>query len=83
MARIAAKTGAALVPAFMVRGVDGRFEFHMERAIEVPATGNPEKDVLEMVRRYTESVESYVKAYPDQWMWMHERWKTRPPEERK
>jgi KDO2-lipid IV(A) lauroyltransferase len=55
----------------------------MERAIEAPATGNPEKDVLEMVRRYTESVESYVKAYPDQWMWMHERWKTRPPEERK
>jgi KDO2-lipid IV(A) lauroyltransferase len=34
---------------------------------------------LETVRRYTEVIETYVKAYPDQWMWMHERWKTRPP----
>jgi KDO2-lipid IV(A) lauroyltransferase len=83
MARIAARTGAALVPAFLVRGADDQFELHVERAIEVAPTGNPEKDVLEMVRRYTESVESYVKAYPDQWMWMHERWKTRPPGESK
>ncbi len=82
MARIAYKTGAALVPAFVVRGTDGQFELHVEREIEVPHTGDAEKDVLETVRRYTEVVESYVKAYPDQWMWMHERWKTRPPGEK-
>jgi len=77
VARIAYKTGAALVPAFVVRGADGRFEMHVEREIEVPRTGDAEKDVLETVRRYTEVIESYVKAYPDQWVWMHERWKTR------
>lgn len=77
VARIAYKTGAALVPAFVVRGVDGRFEMHVEREIEVPRTGDAEKDILETVRRYTEVIESYVKAYPDQWVWMHERWKTR------
>ena len=81
VARIARKTGAAIIPAFVVRGAGDQYELHMDREIEVPRTSNIEKDVLETVRRYTEAVESYVKAYPDQWMWMHQRWKTRPPGE--
>ena len=83
VARIAQKTGAALVTAFVVRGPDGQFELHMEREIQITNTGDKEKDVVETVRRYTEVIESYVKAYPDQWMWMHQRWKTRPPGEEK
>ena len=82
IARIAQKTGAAILPAFVVRGADGQFEFHMEREIVLLQTGDKEKDVVETVRRYTEAIESYVKAYPDQWMWMHERWKTRPENEK-
>jgi Kdo2-lipid IVA lauroyltransferase/acyltransferase len=78
VARIAQKTGAPIVPAFLVRGVDGRFECHVERPLAVPRTKDHEADVLKTVRLYTEAIESYVKAYPDQWMWMHERWKTRP-----
>jgi KDO2-lipid IV(A) lauroyltransferase len=78
VARIAQKTGAPIVPAFMVRGADGRFEAHVEHPFEVGGGKDPAAAVLEGVRRYTEAVESYVKAYPDQWMWMHERWKTRP-----
>jgi KDO2-lipid IV(A) lauroyltransferase len=79
VARIAYKTGAALVPAFVVRGSDGLFELFVEKEIEVTRTGDAEKDILETVRRYTEVIETFVKAYPDQWMWMHERWKTKPP----
>jgi len=82
VARIARKTGAALVPAFVVRGVDGQFELHVEPEIEVPHTPDAEKDVLKAVRQYTQVIETYVKAYPDQWVWMHERWKTRPPGEK-
>jgi KDO2-lipid IV(A) lauroyltransferase len=77
VARIAQKTGAALVPAFVVRGADRRFEVHVEKEIEFPQTKNREQDVMEVVRKYTEVIESYVRAYPDQWVWMHERWKTR------
>lgn len=83
VARIARKTGAALVPAFAVRGKGGCFEVHFEKEIEVPRTTDAEADVVETVRRYTEVIESYVRAYPDQWMWMHPRWKTRPPGELK
>lgn len=81
VARIAQKTGAALVPAFLVRGADGRFEVHAEKEIEVPHSGDKEKDVVEATRRITEVIEKYVRAYPDQWVWMHERWKTRPKDE--
>lgn len=83
VARIAYKTEAALVPAFVVRGADGCFELFIEPEIEVQRTANAEKDILETVRRYTEVIETYVKTYPDQWMWMHERWKTKPPESAK
>lgn len=80
-ARIAYKTGAALIPSFVVRGGDGQYEVHVEKEIEVPHTGNEEKDILETVRRYTGIIETFVRAYPDQWVWMHERWKTRPSNE--
>jgi KDO2-lipid IV(A) lauroyltransferase len=82
VARIAQKTGAALIPAFLVRGADDKFELHVEKEIKVPQTGDREKDMLETVRRYTEVIERYVRAYPDQWVWMHDRWKTRPPDEK-
>ena len=78
VARIAYKAEVPLVPAFMVRGKDGLFELHVEKEIEIPRTGNKEADVLETVRRITAVIEKYVKTYPDQWMWMHERWKTKP-----
>ncbi len=78
VARIARKTGAALVPAFMVRGQDGKFELHVEKEIEVPQTADKEKDIFETIRSYTAVIETFVRAYPDQWMWMHERWKTKP-----
>ncbi len=64
IARIARKTGAALVPAFVVRGPDGKFEVCVEKEIEVPQTPDKEKDILETVRLYTEVIESYVQGLP-------------------
>ncbi len=80
-ARIALKSGAPLVPAYVVRGVEGAYEMHVEKPIPEPTGADAEKNILEMTRRYTESIESYVKAYPDQWVWMHNRWRTRPEDE--
>ncbi len=79
--RIAKKTGSALVPVFLIRDPDGRFELRVEPELEIPDTGDPDADVSKTVRRYTEIIEGYVRAYPDQWVWMHDRWKTRPPGE--
>lgn len=82
VARIAQRTGAALVPVFVVRGRDGRYEMHVEKGIWVSAEGDKERNVLEAVADFTRTIEKYVREYPDQWVWMHERWKTRPPAEK-
>ena len=44
-------------------------------------TGDEEEDVRRLTQQYTRIVEDYVQRYPDQWLWIHRRWKTRPPGE--
>ncbi len=48
---------------------------------ELARTGNEDADVLENTARFTRVIEDYVRAHPDQWLWVHKRWKTRPPGE--
>lgn len=74
-ARIAQKSGAALVPFFLVRGTDGKFELHVEPEIEM---GPGPEGVVAATAAYTAVIERYVRAYPDQWVWMHERWRSTP-----
>jgi KDO2-lipid IV(A) lauroyltransferase len=78
-ARIAKKSGAALVPFFLVRNHQDRFELLVEPEIPV---GEGEDAIRDATAAYTALIEKYVRAYPEQWVWMHERWKTRP-EDRK
>lgn len=78
-AMLARRTEAPLLPIFIARGKDGRFTVRVEPEIPVARTADPGKDVREAVWRYTRAVEGAVRAHPDQWVWMHERWKTRPP----
>jgi KDO2-lipid IV(A) lauroyltransferase len=47
----------------------------------MPRTANRATDILEGTRRATAVIESWIRRYPDQWLWIHRRWKTRPPGE--
>lgn len=77
---LALATGAALVPAFLVRQ-GKRFKLVIEKPINVEKT----KDKEEGLRRYTvewsKVLEEYIKKNPDHWVWIHRRWKTRPKKE--
>jgi KDO2-lipid IV(A) lauroyltransferase len=78
VARVAKKTGAPLVPCFIVRQRNARYHIHIEPEVEVPSTGSEEKDIRLAVERYTQIIERIIRLHPDQWVWMHERWKHRP-----
>jgi len=70
-------TKTPIIPCFMVRKGFGH-EILIEKPIELGATGDREKDILENTQRYTKVIENYVRRFPAQWVWFHERWKTRP-----
>ncbi len=80
--KLAIKTGAALIPAFLIRE-DGKFRFMVEKEVSLDISGDRERDLLINTIKWTKVIERYIRKYPDQWVWMHRRWKTRPKEEAK
>jgi len=78
LAVLALKTGAPVVPAFIHRLADGDHEVFLEPAIPVVRTGDREHDIAASTARFTEVIERHVRAHPEQWFWVHRRWKTRP-----
>ncbi len=80
MAKIAMRTGAAVVPAFAFWEKD-KYRLCFDRPLELISTGDAERDVAANTQLFTKVLEDYVRRYPDQWLWIHKRWKTRPPGE--
>ncbi|MDL2322435.1 lysophospholipid acyltransferase family protein [Bacteroidales bacterium OttesenSCG-928-A17] len=76
--RLALETGAAVVPMAMTRKEDGNYRFIIQPELPLISTGNPESDIYENTRIQTKSIESIIRTYPAQWVWMHDRWRTTP-----
>lgn len=70
-------TGAPIVPCFIVRRQSGH-EVLIEEPIELSKTLNRKKDILDNTQEYTKVIENYIRKYPEQWVWFHDRWKTKP-----
>jgi KDO2-lipid IV(A) lauroyltransferase len=79
---LALRTGAAVIPGFVVRRPDDTHVGVASPAVELPGTGDRERDVRELTGRLTALIEAQVRADPTQWFWIHDRWRHRPPEER-
>jgi Kdo2-lipid IVA lauroyltransferase/acyltransferase len=78
---LALRTGAAVVPTYIHLGDDGLQHMHILPEIPLVVTGDDETDLLVNTQNFTRFTEEIVRQHPDQWVWMHERWKTRPGEE--
>ncbi len=77
--RLAMISGAAVLPVFIVRQPDGRSHvIEVSPVIERQQTGDKDADVLENTRRYQQAIEAAVRKYPEQWLWTHRRYRTRP-----
>jgi Kdo2-lipid IVA lauroyltransferase/acyltransferase len=82
MARIAAKTGAAVVPGFLLwEESERRYVLRFGEELQVRHTDDAEGDAVANTAAFTAEMERYIRQYPEQWLWMHRRWKTRPPGE--
>jgi KDO2-lipid IV(A) lauroyltransferase len=79
IALFALRTGAAVVPGFLIW--DAALQKHrlrLDPPLELINTGEIDHDVLENTELFNKTLESYIRKYPDQWLWIHRRWKTRP-----
>lgn len=75
---IALKTGAPVLPTFIIRQSDGSHRAIIEPPLVLQRTNIKEKDLVINTQRFTKIIESYIRRYPAQWIWMHRRWKTQP-----
>lgn len=79
VARVALRTDAAVVPTFAIWDPEiRRYKLHADPALELVRTGDDEADILANTAAFTKVIESYARRYPEQWLWVHRRWKTRP-----
>ena len=75
---LALKTGAAVVPTYIHLGKDWKQHMVILPEVQLTVTGNEEVDIHQNTQMLTNLTESIIRKHPEQWVWMHERWKTRP-----
>ena len=79
LARIALRTDAAVVPGFTIWDESiGKYRLRFDPALTLIRTGDLEADIVANTQMFTKVIEDYGRQYPDQWLWVHRRWKTRP-----
>jgi KDO2-lipid IV(A) lauroyltransferase len=78
LAVLAIRTGTPVVPAFIRRERAGRHLVEIQPALLPPGRGTGEQGVVELTLRCTRAIEAAVRATPEQWLWIHDRWRTRP-----
>ena len=79
LARVALKTDAAVLPGFLLWDeARSRYTLRFGERIELTRTGDPDADVQANTAAFAAVTEQYIRAHPEQWLWMHRRWKTRP-----
>ena len=79
VALLAKRTNAMIIPICTVwDSKNGKYRVKHGKIIEPASTGDRHRDVVETTASMTAAMEAFVRAYPDQWLWIHKRWNTRP-----
>ena len=79
LARVALHTDAAVVPGYAYWDENLRkYRLRFEPPVELARTGDTDRDILENTQRFAKVIEEIIRKHPDQWVWIHARWKNRP-----
>jgi len=78
LALLALRTEAPVIPAYVVRLESGKYWLVIKEEMQVIRTGGNDEDILINTQNFTSVIEDTVREYPDQWLWIHQRWKTKP-----
>jgi Kdo2-lipid IVA lauroyltransferase/acyltransferase len=82
LARVAAHSGAAVLPGFLLwEPAESRYVLHFGQALDLETGGEAESNAIANTALFTAVLEQWIRRYPEQWLWVHRRWKTRPPGE--
>ena len=77
--RVALHTDAAVVPGYAYWDETiQKYRLRFEPPVDLVRTGDTERDVFENTQRFVKVIEEIIRKHPDQWVWVHKRWKTRP-----
>jgi Kdo2-lipid IVA lauroyltransferase/acyltransferase len=78
LALLAVRTGAPVVPIFARRGAGTGHTVVIRPALPPPSSNDPDAAVVELTARCTAEIERAIREAPEQWLWSHDRWRTRP-----
>ena len=78
LALLAVRTGAPVIPIFARRAAGTGHTVVIRPALPAPTSNDPEAAVVELTARCTAEIERAIRQAPEQWLWSHERWRTRP-----
>lgn len=76
LAALAMRSGSPVLPIFMVRQKSGKYNLVLKPAVKAVFTGDYEKDLFVNTQRFVKITEEVIREYPEQWFWLHQRWKT-------
>lgn len=77
LALLAQHTEAPVLPSFTRRLPDGKYILEIGPRVEIIRTGNRDNDVLINTQNFTKIIEEKIRQAPEQWFWVHQRWKTK------
>ncbi len=75
LALFADRTHAPVIPVYNIRLPNGKIRVIFEEEVSFLEQGSTDKNIAFMTQQYTSKIEQIVKKYPDQWLWIHRRWK--------